>query len=385
MFGVYVHVPFCPYVCPYCDFNVLVRRAPPWEAFVAALRRELEARASIFAGQALESLYFGGGTPSLAPPWWIASVKQAVEERFGPVPGEITLEANPGTLDAEKLAGYRAAGVNRVSLGWQSTNDRLLQTLGRGHSAEESRAAAALVRAAGVPELSVDLIFAVPGQSLADLEHDLDELERLAPEHVSLYGLTYHERTRFQRWRDTGRLVPVDEELEVRMMARIDERLRAAGYEHYEVSNFARPGHRAVHNSSYWTGAPYLGLGPGAHSFAREGWERGWRWEGTRRAERYIAAWEHARPAGLPRADDGTVTWIEELSARQLLAERMLCGLRTSDGVKLAEPPMREARAELERGIAEACRRGWAELVGDRLAPTALGFTYADDLAGLFF
>ena len=375
--GVYVHVPYCPAVCPYCDFNVAVRREPPWDAFVAAIGNELAQRRPAFGGR-LQSIYFGGGTPSLAPPETIASIIAAVRDSVPGEPREVTLEANPGTVTMASLAGYRAAGVNRVSLGWQSTHDRLLALLGRTHDAEASREAAVAVRAAGFLAMSIDLIFAVPGQTMADLDVDLDAVLAMHPEHVSLYGLTYHEGTPFFRARERGTVTAIDEATEAAMFVRIAERLTAAGYRHYEVSNFARPGHEAVHNRSYWQGTPYLGLGPGAHSFTRDGWARGVRWETVRNPERYLRTFEKARPVGFS-ADE--TTFREELGAVDLVRERILTGLRLIDGIDLAAEPF--AAFDLRQGAARAAARGLARLEGSRLVPTFDGRLQADTLAEL--
>lgn len=377
MTGVYVHIPYCPAICPYCDFNVAVRRNVDWEAFTRAIGVELAARASAFE-PTLSTLYFGGGTPSLAPPSAIAAIADGVRERFHGLPREVTLEANPGTVSLDALRGYRAAGVNRVSLGWQSTHDHFLRLLGRTHTAAESAEAAAMVRDAGIEQLSVDLIFAVPGQTMAELDADLDAVLSLSPEHVSLYGLTYHENTPFWRSRALGRIQPVDDAVEAAMFERISERLRGAGYLHYEVSNFAKRGHEAVHNSAYWDGTPYLGLGPGAHSFAREAWSRGWRWETLRNPDRYIKTMLGTAPrAGMPQSGDAHVTFVESLDALDLVRERVLTGLRLERGIDVTEEPF----AGQSLAIHEAVAEGLATFDGRTLKPTAAGRLKADDLA----
>jgi oxygen-independent coproporphyrinogen III oxidase len=384
-FGVYVHIPFCRAVCPYCDFNVYVKKGARWQQLEDALVRELAGRAPTFAGQTVRSIYFGGGTPSLAPAPLVQAVLSRVRQLFPMASApEITLEVDPGTLDVRGLAERRELGVTRLSLGWQSSHDRLLRRLGRSHSADESRTVFNDARAAGFDNVSIDLIFAVPGQSMDDLERDLDAVTAMAPEHVSLYALTYHEGTPFYRWRAGGKLAPIAEELEVEMMGRIEERLVAAGFVHYEVSNYGRPGRLAVHNSLYWQGARYLGVGPGAHSFQRDGWQHGRRWEGRREPNAYAQAWSRDR-AGSTLEGDGTVESAEELSARQLLSERLLVGLRRAVGVDLAELELREHAGEIERATAVAIERGWVTRAGTRLVPTTSGLFHADGLAELFF
>ena len=384
--GVYIHIPYCKSVCPYCDFNSYVQPEPPWEALQAALLAELQARLPALVHGPVASVYFGGGTPSLAPASLIHSLLQAVQTQVGLQPhAEITLEANPGTVTQAQFAGFRAAGVNRISLGWQSTHDRLLRVLGRGHSAADSHAAFAAARVAGFSRVSLDLIFAVPGQSMADLHADLAAVLRLRPEHVSLYALTYHEGTPFHRRRARGSLRPAPEAVECDMMEEIERALCAAGYLHYEVSNYCLPEHRARHNSLYWSGGRYIGIGPGAHSFHHEAWQRGWRWEGLRDPKRYIERWQHPQAPGVPEPLDGSSEWAECLNPRQMLCERMLCGLRHDAGVHLEEPVCQPFAAHVAAAADTAVQRHWAMLQAGVLRPTALGLQHADALAELFF
>lgn len=410
-FGIYIHVPYCRYVCPYCDFNVVAARQPQWGALTRALIAEIDARVELFSG-AVRSVYFGGGTPSLAPAEFFGTLLEHIETRFGlPSDLEITAEINPGTVNRAALLQLRDAGVNRASLGWQSTRPHLLRTLGRDHSASQSIALVAAARQAGFGNISCDLIFAVPGQTHADLEADLDVLMHSAPEHVSLYAMTFHAGTPFWRRLQSGKLVALAEDDEVLMMDRIDARLRAGGYEHYEVSSFARPRMQAVHNSGYWQGVPYLGVGPGAESFLRQGWQRGWRWASIREPARYVAYWTDAASppatvppqpgvgdaprAGIsdvrwstkaaPALDPRTVAWWEELSGEQLLRERMMLGLRTRNGVALDVPPVVDWLDSLQEPIALAEARGWVVQDARVLRPTWQGMRCADAVAELFF
>ncbi|MBI5508725.1 MAG: radical SAM family heme chaperone HemW [Deltaproteobacteria bacterium] len=385
-FGIYVHVPYCRSRCPYCDFNSVAIADPPWPRYTAALTAEVKARASAFAGLTVASVYLGGGTPSLAPADTIGRVLAAVREQFavGAAP-EITLEANPGTLDPTHLASLRQLGCNRLSLGLQSTSDRLLAVLGRAHTAAQGLESVREARRAGFENVSVDLIFAVPGQSLADLEADLEKVLALEAEHVSIYALTYHAGTDFEARRRAGRLTPVDEDLESDMMDRIDLLLTHAGLEHYEVSNYARPGRRAVHNTLYWTGAKYLGVGAGAHSFTHKEWRHGWRWEGRRDPEAYVAAWEAVSNRGLPPPKGPTTEAVETLSQEQLARERILCGLRYVDGIDLREPAFAGMLTWIEPALAAAKRRYWITRDGSRVRPTPVGMRFGDALAALFF
>jgi oxygen-independent coproporphyrinogen-3 oxidase len=269
--GVYLHVPFCERVCPYCDFAVVAARPlaqQQEDRYVAALLRELAARRAVFGERALVSVYLGGGTPALLRPASVARLVAAVRESFVAPAGdlEVTLEANPSTLERGRLAGFREAGVNRLSLGIQSFDDAVLHRLGRAHRAEAGRAALRAAREAGFANLSLDLIFAAPGQDLAGLEVDLAEALCFAPEHVSCYALTIEPGTPFATAAARGQLALPGEELVAAMMERVAERLEAAGRAQYEISSFARPGFEAVHNARYWQRRPVLGLGVGAFS-----------------------------------------------------------------------------------------------------------------------
>jgi len=382
--GVYLHVPFCLSRCPYCDFNTAVVEAPPCQACGAALDRELAVRAELFGGVPLRSVYFGGGTPSLAPAPWIATRLAAITDHFPSEERlEITVEANPGSIDAHGLRALAAAGVNRLSIGWQSTHDSLLATLGRKHTAADSRALLEAARAQ-FDNIGVDLIFAVPGQTMAMLDADLEQLLAYRPQHLSIYALTFHTGTPFERWRRKGLLHAASEELEVAMMERIETRLTDAGYDHYEVSNYALPGSAAVHNSLYWLGAPYLGLGPGAHSFLREGWDRGQRWENRRDTEQYLGAWSHADDGGVPLDGAATIEFVEHLTEEQLRAERFMCAMRLANGIDLAEVQGGDSEA-VAAAVEEGRHRGWLRQEGSRIVPTCDGMRHADALGGLFF
>jgi len=378
-FALYVHVPWCRHVCPYCDFNVYPSAEPPERSYVEAVVAELRAwaRGAPWRGRCAKTVYLGGGTPSLLSPAAIATVLDAVAHTFG-IAGsaEVTLEANPGTVTRERLAGYRAAGVNRLSLGAQSFHAGHLRTLGRDHGAADVRAAAAAARATGFANLSLDLIFAVPGQTLAEWDDDLEAALALGPEHVSAYTLTYEPGTPFHAWRASGRLRAVEEDGEAAMAEAALERLAAAGYARYEVSSFARPGFASRHNTSYWDGSDYLGLGAGAHSFSAEP-APGRRWANERRPERYLAAMR----------ERGTAVATEErLSPAQARGEFCFTGLRQAAGVDLERFRRRfgvaldAAFPHLERLIAD----GLVEVSGGRVRLTARGFRFADSVAASF-
>jgi len=332
--GVYVHVPYCERVCPYCDFAVVATRslAPEREErFVAALAGELAARAPAFEGRALASLYLGGGTPSLLRPESVARVIRAVFAAFTPTAGdavEVTLEVNPSTLERARLAGFRAAGVNRVSVGIQSFDDEVLRRLGRAHRAAEGRATLAACRAAGFENLSLDLLFAAPGQALEALERDLRETLGFGPEHVSAYELTWEPETPFGRALARGRLAAAPEELSVAMLEAVEARLGAAGLGRYEISSYARPGFESRHNRRYWERRPVLALGPGAASLDPPTAETpfGLRRINVRSEREYVLRIE----AGLAAEAEPA----ERLDARTARGEAAFLALRTRRGIE---------------------------------------------------
>jgi oxygen-independent coproporphyrinogen-3 oxidase len=374
-FALYVHVPWCRHVCPYCDFNVYARREIPEADDLGALTAELDAwsRATPFAGASVASVFVGGGTPSLYRPAAIGRLLEHVGARFALAgDAEITLEANPGTVTAESLAGYRSAGVNRLSLGVQSFDAGALRALGRDHGPEESHAAIAAARAAGFDNLSLDLVFAVPGQTLASWSDDLDAAIALGPEHVSTYALTYEAGTPLARWRDEGRVRPVDEDDEAAMADLACERLGAAGYERYEISSHARPGFASRHNQRYWDGSSYLGIGPGAHSFAVEPLP-GRRWENERDPAVY-----RARIA----AEGTAIVNLEELTPGRAESDFVITGLRYLPGVDGAAFERRFGRSMHTAfpQLREFEANGLLELAGEYLRLTRLGLRFADSL-----
>ncbi len=278
-FGVYIHVPFCRSKCPYCDFySVLTRDAETKEKYTDALVKEIrsfgryfrneEGAEHIFMKQAPDSVYFGGGTPSLLEPIRIREIMKACDDTFGRAEDrEVTLEANPGTVDRDSLKGFRAMGVNRLSLGFQSFDDHILKKLGRTHKAEDSLRAFEDARAAGFRNISIDLIFGIEGQTMDSWEESLRKALELEPEHISLYSLEFMEGTVFTRMLKEGRMKETDPEEDRLMYEKAAELLKNAGYVHYEISNFAKPGFESRHNLKYWDLDDYAGFGPGAHSY----------------------------------------------------------------------------------------------------------------------
>jgi oxygen-independent coproporphyrinogen III oxidase len=378
-FALYVHFPWCRHVCPYCDFNVYAAQAPPADGYVAAATAELAAHArdASWAGRRVQSVYLGGGTPSLLPPAAVGALLDDVARRFGIVAGaEVTLEANPGTVSRAQLAGYRGAGVSRLSLGAQSFHAPLLRTLGRDHAPGDTAAALDAARAAGIDDVSVDLIFAVPGETPAEWEADLEAAIALAPTHVSTYALTYEERTPFHAWRARGRLAPVADDDEAAMAEAAAVRLPAAGYARYEISSYARPGFASRHNVAYWNGSDYLGVGPGAHSFSGAP-APGRRWWN----ERGPAEWA-ARTA----RDGLAVAGEERLTAAQARGEFCFTGLRQIAGIDVGGFERRFA-LPLDAAFPHVARlvdEGLVERTPAAVRLTARGLRFADAVAATF-
>ena len=358
----YVHVPFCARRCSYCDFSIAVRARVPVDEYVTALRTELDLRFPRIGTEdwTLDTLYFGGGTPSRLGGDGLARAVETVRARATLAPGaEVTAEANPEDVTPEAIAAWRRAGIGRLSLGSQSFDPGVLQWMHRVHDPGAIRRAVAIARDGGITSISLDLIFALPSALNRDWRRDLDETLALAPDHVSLYGLTMEPRTPLGRWRDRGEAEEAPEERYESEFLAAHERLTRAGFEHYEVSNYALRGRRARHNSSYWTGAPYAGLGPSAHEY--DGDAR--RWNVAPYAE-----WVR-RLAGAHDPVDGRETLTEE----NRIAERVYLGLRTTDGLETSD----EEAARVGAWV----RAGWATLEGRRLRLTPLGWLRLDALA----
>ncbi len=383
--GVYVHFPFCSVRCPYCDFAVDTRAEIPHDAYADAVIAELVARARWFEGAGpLVSIYFGGGTPGLWRSEALGRVIAAARGAFGAPPAadlEITVEVNPGETDAAQLRALRGEGVNRLSIGVQALEDRLLVALGRNHDAAAGPAAVAAARAAGFEDVSIDLIFGVPGQSLDDWRRAVDAALALAPTHLSAYALTIERGTVFGARERAGELPRPDDEAVAAMFEHARAAFAAAGLEPYEVSSYARPGRRARHNQLYWSLAPYLGVGASAASFRPLADGGGWRFSNPRATDVYLTA---ARAgAGSPAARH-----VERRTAAELENEAVWLGLRTSDGIDRAAHQARHGRDPLagrETAVAWAIAAGWLLIDQARVRLTPAGVLFADEIAGRFW
>ncbi|MFC5372035.1 radical SAM family heme chaperone HemW [Brevundimonas faecalis] len=362
--ALYIHWPYCARICPYCDFNVVRDRGRVEEqaGLVQAVLADMEAQSRLIGPRRLASIFFGGGTPSLMPPEAVAAVITRARALFPPAGDiEISLEANPTDAEAGRYAALAAAGINRLSMGVQSFDDAALKFLGRDHSAAEARRAART--AAGIfPRLSIDLIYARPGQSVADWTAELTTALDLGFEHVSPYQLTIEPTTAFGRAFARGTLVPPDEDLAAELYEATQAVLEAAGFEAYEVSNHARDeAARSSHNLHVWRGGDYLGLGPGAHGRLTL--------DGARTAtvaHRRIADYVAGVAEGSPWTEP------ERLDARDAAEERVLLGLRTIEGVPLAL--LRSLDLSEDAGpLAELIADGFVALRDGRVAATASG------------
>lgn len=364
--SVYVHAPFCARRCVYCDFAVTVRSSGDLAGWIAALKRELvlvEREALFSVAERLDTLYVGGGTPSLLGPDAMAGLAAVLgPERLTGSAVEWTAEANPESFTPDVARGWAEAGVNRISLGAQSFDATALRWMGRLHGADGPAAAVAAARRAGIENVSVDLIFGLPGHLKRSWRDDLDRVIALDVPHVSLYGLTVEPETALGRAVREGREGPVDEERYRDEFLLAAELLTGAGYGHYEVSNFARPGRESRHNTLCWRGRPYLGLGNGAHSFAPP--VRRWN----------VREWEAYRTA--VEASVSPEAEREELDRDARDLERTWLGLRTARGIE--RPPAGSRRAGLvERWETD----GLARTTPDRVRLTTEGWLLLDRLS----
>ncbi|WP_245263299.1 radical SAM family heme chaperone HemW [Azorhizobium doebereinerae] len=364
-FGVYVHWPFCRAKCPYCDFNSHVRQSPPDQArFVAAFRREITHTRALTGPRTAGSVFFGGGTPSLMAPETVAAILDAIREAWPlAADAEITLEANPTSVEAERFRGYRAAGVNRVSLGVQALDDAQLKALGRMHSVDEALKAVALARSV-FDRVSFDLIYARPGQNPQDWARELSRAIDQGCEHLSLYQLTIEAGTAFEKLYSAGKLIIPDDDHARALWDVTQEVTAACGLPAYEISNHARPGAEARHNLVYWRYGLYAGIGPGAHG--RVGTS------GERRAtvtERNPEAW-----LAKVEADGHGILSEEVLSRPDQADEMLLMGLRLTEGVDLARHARLGGAPIAPARIAALADEGLVALEGQRLRVLPAGF-----------
>ena len=374
--SLYVHLPWCVRKCPYCDFNSHEGRgALPFDAYVDALLADLDQDLPLVWGRTVHTVFFGGGTPSLFPPEFIDRFLQGASSRLRFAPGaEITLETNPGTAEHGRFELYRAAGVNRLSFGIQSFDDGCLQRLGRIHDSAEAEAAVKLAQDAGFDNLNLDLMYALPQQTLAMAERDIERAFALQPSHVSHYQLTLEPNTAFAARPPDG--IP-DDDASWDIQEHCQALLADAGFAQYEVSAYAQPGRQCAHNLNYWRYGDYLGIGAGAHGKLTLGSEQA-----------ILRRWKHKHPttylahAGTPLATGGD----ERIAPDRRPFEYMLNALRLVDGFGLAEFEARTglAAASVAPQLQAAVARGWLDVHRGRVRPTELGRRFTNDVVALF-
>ncbi|TAK39626.1 MAG: radical SAM family heme chaperone HemW [Lysobacteraceae bacterium] len=374
--SLYVHLPWCVRKCPYCDFNSHEGRgALPFDAYVDALLADLDHDLPLAWGRTVRTVFFGGGTPSLFPPDAIDRFLQQASSRLRFAPEcEVTLETNPGTAEHGRFEGYRDAGVNRLSFGVQSFDDGCLQRLGRIHDSREAVAAVRLAREAGFDNFNLDLMYALPGQTLAMAEDDIARAIALEPAHISHYQLTLEPNTLFAARPPAG--IPGHDEA-WDMQERCQALLAEGGYAQYEVSAYARPGRQCAHNLNYWRFGDYLGIGAGAHGKLTLGAEQA-----------ILRRWKVKMPASyqLKAGGEGAIGGEERIEPERRPFDYMLNALRLNEGFELADFEARTAlpRAAIAGELAQAVERGWLRVDGTRVVPTELGRRFTNDVIGLF-
>jgi len=374
--ALYIHIPWCVKKCPYCDFNSHGQKSElPVADYIVALTRDLEQDLPLVWGRSISSVFFGGGTPSLFSGAAIGEILSMANSRLRFAPNcEITMECNPGTAEHDRFTSYLAAGVNRLSFGVQSFDDGCLERLGRIHDAERARTAVINAQDAGFTNINLDLMYALPQQTLAMALNDVEQALALNPQHLSHYQLTLEPNTLFAAKPPAG-IPEMDEAWD--MQEACIARMRDAGYAQYEVSAYAKAGKRCQHNLNYWTYGDYLGIGAGAHGKISSGHDgrilRRWK---PKHPETYIAS------AGTQAGIGGDEFVLPENRP----FDYMLNALRLVDGFSLADFKLRTVlgRESINPQLDQAVQRGWLEISGDWAKPTELGMRFANDVMGLF-
>ena len=364
--GLYIHVPFCKSRCAYCDFFSSTFGDEVRSAYVDRLCLEIKQRKCSAEGSEVATIYWGGGTPSLLTAFDRNKVFKAIFDNYEVSENaEITLEANPDDVEADFIEGLLDSPVNRVSLGVQTFDDRMLQTIGRRHNSSQAVKAVLHLKGHGIDNISIDLIYGLPGQSLSGWAGDLDKAFSLPLTHLSAYSLMFEEGTPITKWRDEGRISEVGENEVVSMYGQLISRCREEGFGHYEISNFAKPGFRSRHNSSYWQGVAYLGFGPGAHSYNGSNMRR----SNNCNIQGYISS-----------ADD-VPHQVELLDGDAIYDEMVMTSLRTSEGIDLSRVERAYGRTSKDSLLLTASKYikdGTLRLEGGRLFFSEKGFLLSD-------
>ncbi|HEY8184735.1 MAG TPA: radical SAM family heme chaperone HemW [Pyrinomonadaceae bacterium] len=369
--GVYIHIPFCRSHCSYCDFATGMYNEATAERYVLSLVNEIESWREVEPPQTVDTIYFGGGTPSLLSPAQLEMLLQAVHAQFKVSPSsEVTIEINPGSATSEVLAAFRALGINRASFGAQTFDDHELARLGRSHTADDTRRTFRYLRDAGFDNISFDLIAGLPGQTMAGWRRNLDEAFSLRPEHLSFYLLEVHQGTPLANHIKSGLQPQPDDDLAAAMYEVMLDRAVEAGYEHYEISNLCLPGYESKHNTKYWTSEPYYGFGCSAHSY--DGQSR--RWANERNIDQYVNLIESERS---PRVED------RQLNAAELRAEAAFLGLRMMRGLNAGRYKERFGIDIYQKHAADLVRlveAGLIELNGELIKLTKTGALLSNEV-----
>lgn len=371
--GLYLHIPFCSSRCSYCDFATGLYQTELAERYVRALVAEIQA--SRYSDEHVDTIYFGGGTPSLLAPAQLEQIIATLYDRFAIDPGaEVTLEINPGSVTDEKLRAFRSLGVNRASFGAQTFDDAELAKLGRSHSSAETLKTFSSLRSAGFDNVSFDLIAGLPGQTLAGWQRNINQALDLSPEHLSFYLLEVHSGTPLAEHIRRGIQPEPDDDLAGVMYQWMLEQAAGAGYEHYEISNLCRPGFHSRHNTKYWTAEPYYGFGCSAHSY--DGAAR--RWSNQREVLKYVTDVERG---------ESQVVDEQQLSPREVRAEALFLGMRLMQGVDMRR--YRESfgidlRDEHREDLDRFCKAGLLELDGDLIRLTRTGALLSNEVFAVF-
>jgi oxygen-independent coproporphyrinogen-3 oxidase len=372
MAGLYIHIPFCKQACHYCDFHFSTN-LQLMEVMMDSITVELKLRKDYLKGEAVDTVYFGGGTPSLVPAEYLEKILDQIAQLFPGRKQEVTLEANPDDLNPQALANWKSLGIDRLSLGIQSFQDQILKAYNRAHTSKEATQAIQLARAAGFEKFSIDLIYGYPHTDHQLWKLDLEEALRLDPGHLSAYSLTIEPKTTFGNWTKKGKFSPAEDEFVAQQFEWLQERCDKAGYLQYEISNFSRPNQAAIHNSNYWKRSPYLGIGPSAHSF--DGSSRGFNPSSNTSYTKALSA------GALPFV-------LEQLTPTESINEEILTGLRTQWGLDTGSLADRYHLdiLEIKKGpISKLTELGMIHTLGKTLTLTRKGQLLADSIASDIF
>lgn len=373
MAGIYIHIPFCKQACYYCDFHFSTNQSLK-EELIQAISLELSYQKDYLQGEPIETIYFGGGTPSLLTKRELEIIFNSIYRHYSVTPlPEITLEANPDDLSKEKIIILKETGINRISLGIQSFDNAILKFLNRAHTGEEALTCVSHLREYEINNLSVDLIHSIPGQDSEILKQNLEKVITLAPQHVSVYSLTIEERTVFGKWSARGQLQAVEETTSAGQFELVMDTLTGSGYQHYEISNFSLPGHAAKHNTSYWQQKKYLGVGPGAHSFDFE-------------SRQFNVSNNHLYMKSIR---EGNIPFEKEILTKEnKINEYIFTSLRTSQGCHLAyltskyDYDLKKINSDY---IQSLVKLGYVTLSGEILILNRQGKLMADKIASDLF